>query len=189
MGRYTLGTVGILCLVVKAAPDAQNTSFSRFSKPTQESQGPSPLELVLPSPFNRLKLKLGQLHVGGIILQPTIHFIPRLHRPNTGRRPCQDYITCLEERERLTMRLGREYIHMSTCDEETCLETHNRGHMLNQCWNLEHHIRGRSVLLHLVVHLQKETQSQGQRQAENRTREAEAKKVDIDRCAQGKQRK
>ena len=33
------------------------------------------------------------------------------------------------------------------------LEGHNRGHMLDQGRNLEHHVRGTSVLLHLTVHL------------------------------------
>ena len=37
----------------------------------------------------------------------------------------------------------------------TDLEGHNRGHMLDQRGNLEHHIRGTTVLLHLAVNLRR----------------------------------
>lgn len=65
------------------------------------------LEFVLPIPFHRLKLDLGQFHAGGVILQPTVYLISRFYRADTGRRSCQDQITWLEEGERLVARLGQ----------------------------------------------------------------------------------
>ena len=79
-----------------ASSDVLYPSLSRVVKPPASL----PFEFIPPIPLDRLKLKHCQLHVGSVVFQPALYFIPWLHRPHTGRGAGQDHVARLE---RLTM--------------------------------------------------------------------------------------